>query len=211
MSDSSEFRAILDAEAAETLSSEQRERVVRFREEVLRENEVQNLTRILSPRDFYEGHVVDVLELRKFGIAFPALDLGAGVGVPGLLSAVIYGEEGWISCDSEQKKAEFVSRMADFFELKGFRAVSGRAEDFLAKDRVETVVSRAVGPVSRIYGWIGACSTWNSLVLLKGPRWEEEWAEFQKTSQRKRLKIHSEQRYTVGPEAKRRVIVRLDR
>ena len=109
-------------------------------------------------------------------------------------------------------KAEFLRRASEFLGLGSEVDVfAGRAEDFLRNNRVETVVARAVGPVERIFGWIGRCSTWNTLVLLKGLGWEEEWRKFQEGGHARKLKIVDEYRYEVGAEKKKRVIVRLKR
>lgn len=215
MSDSNDFRKLLVADKTLELSAEQIERTVEFRDEVLKENEVQNLTRLLSPVDFLEGHIRDVIHLRKSGlVSYPALDLGAGMGVPGLLSAILYGTSGgktWISCDSEGKKAEFSQRMIDHFHLEGVSVASVRGEEVLSTQEVGSVVVRAVGPVTRIYAWIRTRSTWNNLVLFKGPRWPEEWAEFLATPQRSQLIPDGEHTYSVGAEQKARIIARLRR
>lgn len=188
------------------------QRVARFRERLEAENERQNLTRILGEDEFVEGHLLDCLELLRSGfLSFPAMDLGSGGGVPGLLAAAL-GSGPWVLVESEAAKAEFLSRTARELELD--RQVSVFAERggvVLRRVSVETVVSRAVGKVEKIFGWIGECSTWNTLVLLKGPGWETEWAEFQRSKHRRRLRLQGEHRYTVGAEAKRRVIVRLTR
>lgn len=211
MSDSFEFRALLEKNTVESLSSEQMDRIIAFREEVLKENEVQNLTRLLSPVDFFEGHVLDVLHLKKSGLLrFPCLDLGSGMGVPGLLYALIYGGE-WVVCDSEAMKAQFMGRIIEKFGLNNIRAASIRAEELLSTQKVAAVIARAVGPVLRIYNWIAKCSTWNTLILLKGPKWEEEWSEFQKTSVRNRLRLVDQYRYEVGADKKTRITVVLER
>lgn len=215
MSDSLEFRKLLEADTALDLSPLQIQKTVEFRDEVLKENEVQNLTRLLSPVDFLEGHLRDVVHLRRSGlVSYPALDLGAGMGVPGLLTAILYGTtEGktWISCDSEGKKADFSQRMIERFHLEGVSAAAIRGEEVLSTHHVGSVVVRAVGPVSRIYAWIRGRSTWNNLVLLKGQKWPEEWAEFLLTPQRNQLILDGEYTYTVGQEKKARIIVRLRR
>lgn len=202
-----EFRGFLEACELEKFTVEQMDRLVAFREEVLKENEIQNLTRLLSPRDFYEGHVLDVIQLKKSGqITFPCLDLGSGMGVPGIVYALLYGGE-WIVCDSEKKKADFMSRMIDLFNLEDCSCVGGRAESYLDTHHVESIVARAVGPVSRITAWLPHGSTWNKLILFKGPKWEEEWADFRL----KTLKVERAHRYTVGAEQKTRIIVELVR
>jgi 16S rRNA G527 N7-methylase RsmG len=215
VSDSAEFQSLLQENLGKELSAEQIGRIVAFREEVLKENEIQNLTRQLSPKDFYEGHVLDVIHLQKSGLLeLPAMDVGAGMGVPGVLHALVFTPKGpitWISSDSEGKKAEFMQRMIEQFHLEGASAASVRGEDLLDSHTVKSVVARAVGPVSRIYGWFRTRSTWNNLILLKGPKWDEEWAEFERGPHRGRLIIDGMYEYLSGEEQKKLKIVRLRR
>ncbi len=187
-------------------------RILSFYEIILRENELQNLTRLTSPLDFYYGNVVDVLELLKINqVKYPALDLGSGVGIPGILAALVRGDE-WVLAESEKRKAEYLERALDLLGLKSHVKVAPiRAEAYLKMHSVQSIMARAVGPVERIYSWIQKCSTWNSLVLFKGPSWEEEWKAFQQTRFRKELILEAEHFYTVGPEQKKRCIVQLRR
>jgi len=213
MSDSDEFKMKLVEQTLVPLSDEQIDRTVRFREAVLGENENQNLTRLLTPTDFFEGHVLDVLHLKKTGwIDSKTLDLGSGMGVPGLLYAIIFGGK-WVLSDSETSKANFMSRIIDEFHLDSVQSTNKRAEEFLSTHGgdVFAITSRAVGSVTKQYTWLSKCSTWNTLILFKGPKWEEEWAEFTLTGQRKRLKIAAEYPYSVGAEKKKRKLIRLDR
>src|SRR6266403_1947508 len=99
-SDLNEFRSLLK-EVWPGLSVVHQEQVVRFYRLVMAENEVQNLTRQSSPKDFIQGHVLDVRELFRSGLlSFPAMDLGSGGGVPGLLAAVT-NENPWVLAESE--------------------------------------------------------------------------------------------------------------
>ncbi len=215
MSDSPEFRRLLEENLGSSLNETQIARLVAFREEVLKENAIQNLTRQLSPKDFYEGHVLDVVHLERSGLLeLPALDLGAGMGVPGILHALIYTPKGavtWISSDSEGKKADFMQRMIELFTLEGVSATSVRGEEILDTHPVSTLVARAVGPVSRIYGWFRTRSTWNTLILLKGPKWDEEWAEFERSPHKGRLILDKTYEYVSGMSEKKLKIVSLRR
>ena len=187
--------------------------LVSFRSRVCLENQVQNLTRILAPEEFYLGHVVDALALHESGfLGSRNFDLGSGAGVPGLPSACLDRGVLWVLNDSERKKADFIDRTARELGLKHVTAQAGRAEDILPNQPDIRVISRAVGPVLRIFNWIEKCSTWNTLVLLKGPSWPDEWSEFQKSGKRNKLSIAGQFEYSIeGPESKQRRLVLLRR
>jgi 16S rRNA (guanine527-N7)-methyltransferase len=142
---------------------------------------------------------------------YPALDIGSGGGVPGLLAALL-DERDWVVSDSEKSKADYLSRAAEGLGLvPRVQVVAGRAEVYLKDHQVPTVIARAVGPVERIYSWIRNCSTWNNMILFKGPGWEQEWEAFQKGRWKKELVIDSIHRYQVGPEQKDRRLVLISR
>lgn len=192
------------------------ERLLRFRALVVDENSRQNLTRLTSAEDFYSGHVEDSLELVRSGfLEFPAMDLGTGMGSPGIIAAIL-GDGEWVLAESEGMKASFLEKAVQELGLQEkVRVFVGRGEDYLRKNRLGVVVAKAVGPVERIIGWIGECSTWNNLVLLKGPNWQEEWQKFSRTSRGKRFKIVREAKYCVGgfegAEKKERLLVSIGR
>jgi 16S rRNA (guanine527-N7)-methyltransferase len=209
-SDQVEFRTRLK-QAWPELSAEQEERVSRFYRLVLQENEIQNLTRQTSPKDFIEGHVLDVKALLKSAlVSFPAMDLGSGCGVPGLLTSAV-AEDRWVLADSEGRKAAFLAATVETLGLKNVQVFSGRGEEFLKTAEVGSIVARAVGPVERIYAWLRNCSTWNNLVLFKGPGWDAEWQSFLESKYRAELDVDAEYGYTVGNPVKNLRIVRLIR
>jgi 16S rRNA (guanine527-N7)-methyltransferase len=210
-----EFMSLLTQEWP-GLSTETYQRIAAFREWIIDESSRQNLTKLLAPREFFEGHVLDVKALLECKLVdFPAMDLGSGGGVPGLLAALVSPDR-WVLADSEGHKAAFLSRSVEKFGLsEQVRVFSGRAEKYLdtvpPSEAPKSIVARAVGPVERIYSWIRPCSTWNNLVLLKGPRWDEEWSEFQKGRYRNELKWVDSFKYEVGSEKKQRIIVKIAR
>jgi 16S rRNA (guanine527-N7)-methyltransferase len=198
------------------LSSDEYLSIQRFRNLVVDENTRQNLTRLLNPSDFFEGHVLDVKELVSLDwIEGPAMDLGSGVGVPGLLSAIL-DQRSWVLAESEGRKAAFLSAAAQEMGVSDrVQVFSGRAEAFLKQlcpeTAIQSILARAVGPVERIYSWLRDCSTWNNLVLLKGPGWDKEWEEFQSGRYRGELVVFKAHDYEVGQEKKLRKIIRLNR
>lgn len=208
------FTALLGAVGG--LSAPEIELLDRYRDLVLAENEVQNLTRLTSPADFVQGHVLDCIELKKAGYVLarpeaPAVDLGSGAGVPGIICSIL-GMNPWVLVESEVRKAEFLERAVQDLNLGStVRVVARRGEDFLKNARASAVVSRAVGTIDKIYGWIRPCSTWNTLILFKGPSWAKEWAEFKSSRQGAQLSLVGQWDYVLGEEKKFRTIVKLDR
>ena len=196
-------------EAWPELPAEATTRVNSYFEMLVAENEKQNLTRLISPKDFIEGHLLDVKAVFESGfLEFPAMDMGSGGGVPGLLAAACR-PDAWVLSESEGNKADFLSRARTDLGLDTVRVVPGRAEEWLKKNQIMSIAARAIGPVDRIYGWIRRCSTWNNLVLFKGPRWEEEWKEFLATPFGNELKIDRTFLYSTGEKS--RILVKLVR
>ncbi len=211
--DSDTYRALLSSFMGGVLSEEQKEAQIAFRERVLRENEVQNLTRLTSPEDFFEGHFLDAWHLVQTGWVSQGrgLEIGSGGGIPGVPAALL-SESRWVLSDSEGRKADFLRATAQEMSLSPrVEAFSGRAEAFLKNESVDWIVARAVGPVGRIFAWLENCSTWNTLILLKARGWEEEWSSPDARKARARLLVAATHEYSVGADQKYRVIVRLER
>jgi 16S rRNA (guanine527-N7)-methyltransferase len=207
---SSSLSTIL-AERWPDLPAETRAQLVRFYELVLEGNAKQNLTRIVDSAAFFEDNLRDSEELVKSGyLGKTVLDLGSGAGLPGIPCAILEQSTSWTLNDAEKSKAAFLKETALALTLN-LKVSSERAEKLLERAQFETVCARAVGKVEKIFGWIGNCSTWNNLVLLKGPAWEQEWAEFQASKHRGKLKINAMREYSVGADLKRRLLVNLIR
>lgn len=208
---SQEFRLILKSEWPE-IEDSVLDRVDAFRSLVCEANKTQNLTRLLDPKQFYEGHVLDArILVENIELGDCALDLGSGVGVPGLLSAILKPKL-WVLCESEGRKADFLSKTVEKLELSKWISVySGRAEEYLKREAVQAVVCRAVGPIERIMGWIGTCSTWNNLVLFKGPKWDEEWNSHESRAWSKKLTLIKKQDYVTPFQGAKRTIVQFAR
>lgn len=207
------------------LSKEVQERVFQFHHSLKVENQIQNLTRLASEQDFYEGHFLDVWNLWQLGWlseSQTALDLGSGCGVPGLLYALCSPEQPrWILCEAEKRKALFLSQQVHSFGYeKQVKVLPERLEIALNTQKmvfnVDTLVCRAVGTLETLAPWIftrSECSLWNTLILFKGPRWEEEWSSFQNQQSFKLrkplLSIEDIHEYSIS--GKTRKLIRLKR
>jgi 16S rRNA (guanine527-N7)-methyltransferase len=196
-----------------SLSPEQALHAAKFRAILEDENSRQNLTRLVGMEGFLEGHLRDVVALAESGFLEgdgPFVDLGSGGGVPGLLFSIIYGGR-WILVEAEVQKAAFLQRAVEACGATDTRVVHGRIEAVMkGLGPIRAVVCRAVGKVEKIYPWMRQCSTWNRLILFKGPGWGEEWATFQAGRGGRELEVEGEYSYqTQDPEPRSRVIIRL--
>jgi 16S rRNA (guanine(527)-N(7))-methyltransferase RsmG len=187
----SEFSSAIE-KANLGMTEEQINRASLFAHILHRENEVQNLTRILGVGEFIDGHLVDVLELLKLPtLGLEVMDIGSGCGVPGLLAAAIdtNPDRLWQLVESEVNKANYLRDSASEMDLENVIVVHGRAEEALKELEPDTVVARAVGTVEKISAWIWNCSTWNNLILFKSRGWEEEWKNAQTNRFGKKLTV----------------------
>ena len=192
------------------LTSEQVSKAAHFAEILHRENEIQNLTRILGVEEFIDGHLIDVIELFKLDtLGDVILDLGSGCGVPGLLAAAIDldPEREWVLCDSEKQKADFLAKTAEEMGLERVTISADRVESVIQEIGPDTVIARAVGTVEKIAGWISNCSTWNNLILFKSKGWEEEWKEAKNSRFGKKLTATHTQEYS--SKEKYRILINL--
>lgn len=200
--------------AAVAPSLQAQARFERYVEMLRDESTRQNLTKLLDDDAMLDSHLCDSWTLIHADVLRgTCADLGSGAGVPGLLCG-IFESRPWVLIESERRKAEFLSRCAEALELTNVAVVPARAE--LAVPRLnalvpETFVSRAVGKVWEQEDWISGCSTWNRLVLLKGPSWPEEWKLFKLKRPKSRLSVVSEHHYESWVEKKPRVLVTIER
>ncbi|NDG84520.1 MAG: hypothetical protein EBX52_05695 [Proteobacteria bacterium] len=191
------------------LSPAQVERAAQFASILHRENEKQNLTRILGPSEFVDGHLIDVVELLKLEqLGERVLDVGSGSGVPGLLASAlsIPAKRFWFLAESEKGKAEYLEAAKIELALDRTAVFHRRAEAVVELVRPDTVIARAVGAVDKIAAWIWNCSTWNTLILFKSRGWEKEWSEARLSKFGKKLTISHVHDYS-SPDRSRLLVI----
>ncbi len=178
------------------------ERVEHFYRLMLEANKHQNLTRLVTPDQFIQGHLEDVFALlRTKWLPASLADIGSGVGVPGLLAAALKPSIAWTLIESEKRKAQYLAETAEALGLK-VTVIAERAENALKQHPHDTLIARAVSPATRMLRMLKSCS-WSTLILYQGPSWAAEREKLQGISH------IDEFRYTVGSPIKERILVRL--
>jgi 16S rRNA (guanine527-N7)-methyltransferase len=140
---------------------------------------------VISRKDIeqlYLHHVLHSLAIAKY-IGFKPgtkiMDIGTGGGFPGIPLAILFPDTHFLLVDSVGKKIKVVQAVMDGLGLNNCKAVQSRCEDI--KGKFDFVVSRAVGPMTEIVGWVKkSVSTEqkndlpNGIIFLKGGELEGE-------------------------------------
>lgn len=178
---------------------------------LLQENARQNLTSVTAPEDFIRRHLLDSLELYRLNwLNTDAVwDWGSGGGFPGIPFQLINQERApWTLIDSEKLKVDFLKRAIQSLQLHNTAAVSTRIE---GRRNPPTIVARAVGPTLRLLRTLEKGSTWNRLILFKGPRWETEWADAHEYASKNQISLMRMHSYSIDSSGIQRHIVELKR
>ena len=116
-----------------------------------------NITSISRMEDVICRHFADSVAFADvFEQGSSIIDVGTGGGFPSLPLAIVRSDLHITALDSTAKKIRYVEQTAEFIGLKGFKAISGRAEELSAaeglfRESFDYAVSRAVAamPVQR--------------------------------------------------------------
>jgi 16S rRNA (guanine527-N7)-methyltransferase len=137
-----------------------------------------NLTRHTDYEKFVARDVVDSQWLERFlESGESVLDVGTGGGVPGVVLAILRPDLDVALCDSVAKKARAVAGIIDEMGLK-IPVHHAAAQDLIQRQRFDTLVMRAVAPLSKILTWLNPhWERFDRFLVLKGPAWVAERAD----------------------------------
>jgi 16S rRNA (guanine527-N7)-methyltransferase len=150
-------------------------------DEVLRVNQQFNLTAVRDPDDAWTKHILDSLQGLETGLfegRKSVIDVGAGVGFPGLALAVARPDLRLTSLDSTRKKCDFIRSAGETFGLD-LRVLNERAEDVgqnvVWRDRFDVGIARAVGALPEVCELtLPLVRTGGHAVLWRGEKADEE-------------------------------------
>ena len=141
-----------------------------------------NLTRHTTFEKFVVRDLVDSLALDSFlHKGERVLDVGTGGGVPGIPLAILRPDLKIELCDSTGKKTLAVSEMVSELKLD-IPVWHAKVEEVLAKrekgNRFSTLTIRAVAKLADLLRMVQShWTTFDRLLLVKGPRWVDERGE----------------------------------
>lgn len=155
-----------------------------------------NLTRHTTYDKFVARDVVDSAALeRLLDAGERVLDVGTGSGVPGVILAILRPDLELSLCESVAKKARAVEAIVAEIGLK-IPVFHTRAEQVLAEQEFDTLVVRAVAPLSKLLVWFAPhWGAFARLLVIKGPRWVEERHEARERGLLRKLELRKAAEY----------------
>lgn len=128
--------SFINLDSLQVVLDEHRDKLNRFSELLIAENQKYNLTRIDSPQRIEVRHFLDSLAglsvldtlSQKTGKPLQVLDIGSGAGFPGLVLAVVRPTWNIVSLEATEKKANFQKIVCDTLGLENTTILNGRAE-----------------------------------------------------------------------------------
>jgi len=164
----------------------QKEKFQELYKEIIEGNRQFNLTRITSPRDFWEKHLWDSLA----GVISPSImreenleviDIGTGAGFPGIPVAIAFPHWQVTLLDSTQKKVNFLNNLCTSLALNNVQAIAARAEELQKQKQYQNYYDLAL---VRAVGSAHVCTKYALPLVKKGGLailYRGHWSEAENT------------------------------
>ena len=118
--------------------------LISYKDILLRWNKVYSLTAITNPRDLIIQHLLDGLSLvAHIPADVQVLDVGSGMGVPGVILAIMLPESKITVLDSNSKKSAFLQQVKIELGLSNLSIICKRVELYTPNELFTVITSRA--------------------------------------------------------------------
>ncbi len=167
-----------------SLSTQQQEQLLRYRQELLDWNTRVNLTAIKDPEEVLIKHFLDSLSLLSVYDLPEAklLDIGSGAGFPGLVLKIVRPQWHITSLEATGKKVTFQKHIIDLLHLDGIVTIHIRAEELAQNTEYrasfDAVTARAVASLPALLEYSAPyCRVGGAILLPKKGELVEELAQ----------------------------------
>lgn len=126
------------------LSDKQISQLLKYLELLLKWNKAYSLTAITAVDKMLTHHLLDGLTVIKYVNSFKnIIDVGSGMGVPGVIIAICCPEIMVTAIDCNSKKTAFLLQVAIELSLSNLTIVNLPVEDFKPEQKFDLAISRA--------------------------------------------------------------------
>jgi 16S rRNA (guanine527-N7)-methyltransferase len=138
------------AELGIDLPDTARQKLLAFRDLLLKWNKTYNLTALRDPEQAISYHLLDSLAILPHVGEGPLFDVGSGGGLPGIPLAIARPELAVTLVDAVQKKTTFLQQAAIELGLKNVAVHHARVEEM--RGQYAQISSRAFADLARLVG-----------------------------------------------------------
>ena len=136
------------SELSLAVSAQQLQQLLSYAQLLLKWNKTYKLTAITAPREVIIQHLLDGLSLVPWVQVQRILDVGSGMGVPGIILAIMYPDTQVVVIDSNSKKSAFLRQVKIELNLTNLEVETLRVELYQPVELFPLVTSRAFANLS---------------------------------------------------------------
>ncbi|MBO0857511.1 MAG: 16S rRNA (guanine(527)-N(7))-methyltransferase RsmG [Chloracidobacterium sp.] len=171
-----QIREILLLEQAGMISPAKIDLLSKYYELVLKWNKLLHLTTLTQPQEFFERHILE--SAFSESLILPQVkqvwDLGSGLGVPGMVIAILRPDLSAHLVEANHKKALFLEEAAAYLNLKNVRVVDSRFEVLKDPPEKSCLIARALEKMEKMIPDILRLGARSSQILIFGGKTLEE-------------------------------------
>ena len=177
------MRPLIGEMMGHDVSRETSDKLERFSEILIAENQIQNLISKLTEADLWTRHFADAAQLISFAPEGASwIDIGSGAGLPGLVIAILTGAQVTL-VEPRRLRAEFLSRAVAELGLTNVTVLHAKGEA-VPRVRYGVITARAVASIDRLFAMTAHLSHGGTIwVLPKGRSAKSELDEARKSWQ----------------------------
>ena len=184
-----------------------------YMKNILKWNEVINLTAIKDENEFIMKHFIDSLTILKYiNENSKMIDIGTGAGFPGMPVKIVKPNLDITLVDSVNKKINVLKDIAEKMSIQKINLIHSRIEDIANqkeyREQFDYVTSRALSNITTLSEYMLPFLKINGkAICMKGPNFEEELENSKKAIDLLGGKIDKIDKLNINNELERNIII----
>ena len=150
------------------------DKLINYTRLLLKWNKTYSLTNITDTKQMIIYHLLDGLTTIKYLDEFSSIiDVGSGMGVPGIIIAIWCSDKKIVVLDSNHKKTAFLKQAVIELSLENIEVICSRVEDYIPQNPYDLAISRAFSS-SKLFISLARHLVKNTLMLMKSHKVDSE-------------------------------------